>query len=134
MKIAVTHENGNIFQHFGHCEEFKLYTVENNVVTDVQIIYPVEGGHGALSGFLKRHDVVALICGGIGAGARTALAEEGIKLFPGAEGDCDEAVIALLYGSLKYDPDVQCNHHHDHEEGHSCGSCGQNKHGCGGNH
>ena len=136
MKIAVTHENGNIFQHFGHCEEFKLYTVENNVVTDVQIIYPVEGGHGALSGFLKRHDVVELICGGIGAGARTALAEEGIKLFPGAEGDCDEAVIALLYGSLKYDPDVQCNHHHNHEEGHShsCGGCGQNKHGCGGNH
>ena len=55
MKIAVTHENGNIFQHFGHCEEFKIYTVENNIVTDVQIIYPIEGGHGALSGFMKRH-------------------------------------------------------------------------------
>ena len=137
MKIAVTHENGNIFQHFGHCEEFKIYTVENNIVTDVQIIYPIEGGHGALSGFLKRHEVSALICGGIGAGARTALAEEGIKLFPGAEGDCDEAVIALLYGHLKYDPDTQCNHHHhdhDHDHGHSCGGCGQNKHGCGGNH
>jgi len=134
MKIAVTHENGNIFQHFGHCEEFKIYNVENNIVTDVQVISPIEGGHGALAGFLKRHEVTVLICGGIGAGARVALAEEGIQLFPGAEGDCDEAVIALLYGSLKYDPDTQCNHHHDHEEGHSCGGCGQNKHGCGGNH
>lgn len=32
MRIAVTYENGEIFQHFGHTQEFKVYDVEDNKI------------------------------------------------------------------------------------------------------
>lgn len=133
MKIAVTYENGQVFQHFGHCEQFKLYDAVDGAVTSSQVVSAVGSGHGALAGFLQSHGVDTLICGGIGAGARTALAEAGIQLYPGVSGGADESVEALLKGTLSYDPDTQCAHHH--EEGHQCrsGSCGEDKHGCTGN-
>lgn len=92
MKIAVTYQNGQIFQHFGHCEAFKFYNVEDNAVVSSEIVSAVGSGHGALAGFLKTHGADTLICGGIGGGARTALAEAGIELFPGASGSADAAV------------------------------------------
>lgn len=126
MKIAVTYENGRVFQHFGHSEAFKIYEVENGAVQSSAVVPAGGAGHGALAGFLKERGVQALICGGIGAGARTALAEAGIELYPGVQGEADACVAALLNGSLLYNPDTVCSHHHDHGEGHNCGghSCG----------
>ena len=128
MKIAVTYENGQVFQHFGHCEQFKLYDAADGAVTSSQVVSAVGSGHGALAGFLQSHGVDTLICGGIGAGARTALAEAGIQLYPGASGDADAQVEALLAGRLSYDPDTVCAHH-DHGEGHDCGH--HHDHDCG---
>ena len=132
MKIAVTYEHGQIFQHFGHTEQFKVYQVENGAVVGVKIVSTNGSGHGALAGFLMREGVDTLICGGIGGGAQTALAEAGIKLYGGVSGSADEAVIALLTGNLDYNPDVHCNHHdHEHGEGgHTCGSHGCGHHSC----
>ena len=90
-------------------------------------------GHGALAGFLQEQNVIALICGGIGGGARQALMYAGIQLFPGAHGNADAAVAALLKGELLFDPNIMCDHHH-HEDGHSCGSHGCGEHSCGGCH
>ena len=132
MKIAVTHENGQIFQHFGHTEQFKVYTVENGKVTDTTVVDTNGQGHGALAGLLKTIRADAIICGGIGGGAQMALADAGIKLFGGVSGSCDEAVKALLVGKLGYDPNVKCDHH-DHEhggEGHTCGNHGCGSHKC----
>lgn len=136
MKIAVTHSNGTVFQHFGHCKEFKIYEIENGNIVSSKVLNSLGSGHGALAGFLRLVGAEALICGGIGGGAREALAEAGIKLYPGVEGGCDESVQALLAGSLDYDPDKTCNHHHDHDHGHDCSghSCGEDKQGCSGNH
>lgn len=72
MKIAVTYENGKIFAHFGHCESFKLYEVEEGVIQSMEVVSAVGSGHGALAGFLKGYGVDTLICGGIGGGARCA--------------------------------------------------------------
>lgn len=129
MKIAVTYENGNVFQHFGHTEQFKVYHTLDGKVTDAQIIDTNGNGHGALAGMLASLGVNVLICGGIGGGAKMALAEAGIKLYGGVSGNADEAVNALLAGNLQFDSDVQCNHH-DHHEGHHCG---EEKHHCMGN-
>lgn len=129
MRIAVTYENGNIFQHFGHTAQFKLYDVENSSVTSEHIVDTNGQGHGALSGFLKAAGADVLICGGIGGGAQTALAEVGIKLMGGVSGSADAAVKAYLDGKLIFDPNVHCEHHEHHGEGHSCG---ENKHGCSG--
>lgn len=125
MKIAVTYDNGQVFQHFGHTEMFKIYNIENGKIVNAEIVDTNGQGHGALAGFLKALGADTLICGGIGGGARNALAEAGIKLFPGAAGDADLQVESFLNGSLNYNPDTVCSHHH-HSEGHSCGnhSCG----------
>ena len=132
MRIAVTYENGEIFQHFGHTEQFKLYDIENSQVVRSQIVDTNGQGHGALAGFLTEAGVDVLICGGIGGGAQSALATAGIKLYGGVSGAADEAVEAYLAGKLDYNPDVRCSHH-EHE--HSCGEhkCGEDKHGCAGN-
>ena len=129
MKIAVTYENGMIFQHFGHTEQFKVYEVENGQVVSSEVVGTNGSGHGALAMLLSGMDVQALICGGIGGGARAALAQAGIALYPGASGDADAAVQALLSGALNYDPNTMCQHHH-HEEGHACGEHGCGSHGC----
>lgn len=129
MKIAVTYENGQIYQHFGHCENFKVYDTDGQAVTASQVINAMGSGHGALAGFLQQHGVDVLICGGIGGGARIALAQAGIQLYPGVVGDADAAVAALLAGNLDYNPNTMCSHH-SHDDGHACGSHGCGSHGC----
>lgn len=120
MKIAVTYENGEIFQHFGHTEQFKIYEiVEDNVISS-EVVSTMGNGHGALAGFLKEQQVDTLICGGIGGGAKQALEEVGITLYGGASGEADQAVEALLADQLNYNAEVECSHHHEGE--HSCGS------------
>lgn len=128
MKIAVTHENGKIFQHFGHTEQFKVYTVEEGKILASEVVSTNGQGHGALAALLASLGADALICGGIGGGAQMALAERGIKLYGGVCGECDAAVAELLEGRLGYDPDARCDHHdHGHSGAHTCG-----EYGCGG--
>ena len=135
MRIAVTYENGEIFQHFGHTEQFKLYDVEDGKIVSEQIVDTDGSGHGALAGFLKAAQADALICGGIGMGARNALAEAGITLYGGVTGSADAAAQALAQGSLQFDPDAKCDHHgHHHGEDHDCGHHGHHHgegHECG---
>ena len=128
MKIAVTYAQGLIYQHFGHTAAFKLYEVENGSVISSRVVDTNGSGHGALAGLLSALEVDTLICGGIGGGAQMALANAGIKLYGGVSGDADEAVEALLSGTLQYHAAPSCSHH---GEGHSCGShtCGSH---CGG--
>ena len=129
MKIAVTYDNGNIFQHFGKTEFFKVYEVENNQVISSEVISSNGAGHGALAELLGNQSVDLLICGGIGGGAQTALADAGVEVCSGVQGDVDQAVEAYLKGEL-VSAGVNCDHHH--EEGHSCGSH-EDGHSCGGN-
>ena len=140
MKIAVTYDNGEVFQHFGKTESFKVYEVEDNKVVSSEVIGSNGTGHGALAGLLAEQGVNVLICGGIGGGAQTALTEAGIELCAGAQGNTDQAVESYLKGEL-VSSGVNCDHHHhkeghscdSHEEGHSCGdSCGGGCGGCGG--
>ena len=132
MRIAVTYENGEIFQHFGHCEQFKLYDAEGGKITGEQIVDTFGSGHGALAGFLQAAKVDALICGGIGMGAQMALADAGIRLYAGVQGSADAAAKALAEGTLEYDPNVRCDHHGEHHGG-DCGHQSCADHHCHGN-
>lgn len=127
MTIAVTYENGQVFQHFGHSEYFKLYEVENGRVTASRVVDTNGSGHGALAGLLAGQRVDTLICGGIGMGAQVALAQAGITLCAGVSGPTDEAVDAYLAGTLSYSAAANCDHHgaHHHDQ------CGEGSHGCG---
>ena len=134
MKIAVTYEDGIVFQHFGHTEQFKLYEIADGKAVSAELLSTGGTGHEALAAFLKAHGVDVLICGGIGDGAATALHEQGVELCAGASGDADAAVAAYLRGELA-DTGVNCDHHGEEnacggcEDDEGCGSCGS---GCGG--
>ncbi len=130
MRIAVTYENGMIFQHFGHTRQFKVYDVADGKIIASEVVDTNGSGHGALAGVLNALNADVLICGGIGGGAQMALAAAGIRLYGGVCGSADAAVAALLAGELEFNPNVTCNHHdHHHGEGHTCGD-----HGCGSGH
>ncbi len=129
MKIAVTHKEGKVFQHFGHTEQFKVYDVSDKKIISSEVVGTNGQGHGALADVLRQIGADVLICGGIGGGAQNALTQAGIKFFGGVSGDCDEAVEAYLNESLNYNPDVKCSHH---EGEHKCGEHHDHTHTCGG--
>ena len=127
MKIAVTYENGQVFQHFGHTKEFKVYDCRDGRVESARVENAGDSGHEALADFLKALGVEALICGGIGAGAQNALAMAGIALYAGVTGDADRAVEELLAGTLRYSAGANCDHH-SHDQPHGEGGCGGHCH------
>ncbi len=132
MRIAVTYENGQIFQHFGRTEQFKVYDVQDGTVVSSEVVGANGSGHGALAGVLTALKADALICGGIGGGAQAALAAAGIRLYGGVSGEADSAVQALLKGELNFDSEVRCEHHdHHHGAEHTCGERGCGAHICG---
>lgn len=119
MRVAVAYENGEIFQHFGRTQAFKLYDIDNGRVVAMQVVDTQGSGHGALAGFLKGNDVDVLLCGGIGSGAQSALAAQGIELYGGLSGLADDAVSCLLAGILEKSTMPACDHHwHSHGECH----------------
>ncbi len=131
MRIAVTYEDGQIFQHFGHTEAFKIYDEENGTVREEKVISTNGQGHGALASVLKDLSTDVLICGGIGGGAQAALEDAGIRLYAGVSGSCDEAVKRLLDGSLAYVHDATCDHHNgQHHNEHACKEHGCGEHSC----
>lgn len=121
MRVAVTYENGNVYQHFGHTEQFKVYDIEDGQIMHEMVMGSNGQGHGALAGLLAAAKADVLICGGIGMGAQMALQEAGVELYAGVTGSADEAVMKLIDGSLKFTREANCDHHGQHHEGHSCG-------------
>ena len=134
MRIAVTYENGEVYQHFGHTAQFKLYDVADGAIVAEQVVDTNGSGHGALAGFLQAARVDALICGGIGMGAQMALSDAGIRLYAGVQGSADAAAKALAEGNLSYDPNARCDHHGHHGEGHECGHHHGEGHECAHHH
>lgn len=145
MKIAVTYDEGLVFQHFGKTENFKIFDVEDGAIVSSEVVSANGTGHSALAGFLAENGVDVVICGGIGGGAQAALAEAGIQVCAGVEGDVNEAAESYVKGTLESTSEGTCDHHengghcgeggescchHEGEEESDCGSEG----GCGGCH
>ena len=141
MKIAVTYDNGSVFQHFGKTENFKIFEVENGAIISSEVVGSNGEGHSALAGFLADAGVDVVICGGIGGGAQAALSEAGIKVCAGVSGDVNEAAESYVNGTLECTSEGNCDHHHE-EGGHCChgeeseesgceGGCGGCHGGCG---
>lgn len=130
MRVATTYDNGNIFMHFGRSEQFKIYDIQDGKVLNEQVVGTGGTGHGALAGLLANGGVDTLICGGIGGGAINALTQAGIKVYAGAQGNCDACVEALIAGTLAQTGKATCDcHGHDHEHIHEHGgSCGCHGH------
>ena len=132
MRIAVPYYEGLIFQHFGHAPQFKVYEIEAHQVLMEMVVESQGSGHDAVAEFLRSMDVRVVICGNIGEGAMHALNDAGIVFYGGVSGLADDAISALLEGKLAYDPNIKCEHHHDHNCGGDCGDCGGDCSDCGG--
>ncbi len=123
MRIAVSYEleTGNVFDHFGHAEAFKIYDVENDEIISTELVRPQGMGHTVMVNLMVQKNVDVVVCGFIGGHALDGLKENGIKAYSDAEGNADEAVKAYLRGELQEAPEGMSCHH---EEGHSCcGGC-----------
>lgn len=131
MKVAVcfSKDDGQIFQHFGHTEFFKFYEIADGTISASEIVGVGGAGHEALADFLKAHKASALICGGIGGGAVSALNSAGIEIYAGNSGAADEAARLFAEGALQKNSSANCNHHGEHHShqhhGQNCGGqCG----------
>lgn len=120
MKVAVCFENGEVFQHFGHTEQFKVYLIENGEIISNEIIGTNGTGHEALADFLKERGITSLICGGIGGGAVAALSSSGISIYAGNNGSADEVAKKFASGMLAPNALANCHHHEEGEHG-NCG-------------
>lgn len=118
MKIAVTCENNQVFQHFGHTPEFAIFEVADGKIVSEKMLSSGDSGHGALATLLASEQIETLICGGIGGGAIKALDNAGIKVVGGASGDVREVAEAFVAGTLQVRADFHCKHHHGE---HTCG-------------
>lgn len=123
MKVAVAYKDGEVFQHFGQAEEFKIYAIRNDKVIASKVFPTEEKGHETLTVFLNQYMVEAVICGGIGAGAIQALDRFDIAVFANVSGDADQAVEALLAGKLDRTIAPSCSHScSEHGCSHPCHS------------
>jgi C_GCAxxG_C_C family probable redox protein len=115
MKVAVASENGMVTEHFGHCEGFMIFDIENNQILKSKTI--ANPGHrpGFLPNFLADRGVNVIISGGMGGGAVEIFNERNVEVVVGAKGDAEAAVEAYLQGSLKSTGSV-CHEHQHHDE------------------
>ncbi len=130
MKIAVTTQGNEIFQHFGSCKEFTVFEAEGERIIGKSTLDTSESGHGALAELMKQNRIDVLICGGIGSGAKSALRIRNIEIVPGVTGSIETAVKKYLSGEVIGNPDFVCGHHHGEEDGvHGCGHHGDHEEG-----
>ena len=136
MRIAIPFYMGEIFQHFGHTPQFKVYEIENRQILMEMVVEVETQGHAAVAELLRSMDVKVVVCGNIGERAMLALRDAGILFYGGVTGDADAAITALVNGGLKYDPDIKCPEHGGEggcaDCGGDCGDCGGDCGDCGG--
>lgn len=117
MKIGVASEGKMVSGHFGHCESFSIYQVEDGEIKDKQIIENPGHRPGFLPNFLNEKGINVMILGGIGQKAKMIFEENGIEVVAGVSGEVEDAVKAYLAGDLESDDSV-CHEHMHH------GDCG----------
>lgn len=117
MKIAVASEGKMVAEHFGHCEGFTLFDVQDQHITGKQFIPNPGHRPGFLPVFLHEKGVNIIISGGMGGGAFDICSEKGVKVVTGASGDAEAAASLYLQGKLKSTGAV-C---HKHEHADECG-------------
>ncbi|MCB5254868.1 MAG: NifB/NifX family molybdenum-iron cluster-binding protein [Candidatus Cloacimonadaceae bacterium] len=83
MKIAIPTTAGELSAHFGHCETFAVYTVENGKIVKEETINPPAHEPGSHPRFLHELGVTVVISGGMGMKAQQLMQENGIQVISG---------------------------------------------------
>lgn len=122
MKVAVPTRENMVDDHFGHCEYYTVFTVENNEIAKSEIIGSPQdcGCKSEIAGTLASMDVTVMLAGGIGMGAINKLNSEGIQVVRGCSGDVNELMNLWLKGNVADSGESCGQHEHHHEHGHQC--------------
>lgn len=122
-KIAVASNSQGLTEHFGHCDHFEIYVIENNAVTSkFDVKNPEEHQHGYLPKFLYDQGVEVVIAEKIGSMATQIFEALDMKYVLGVSGSAEALVQQYLLGTLQSNPEHQKEgghgHHHDHKHDH----------------
>lgn len=113
-RVAVTYFDGKIFKHFGKCKFFKIYDIDNNRITNTNIIPSNGVSHCELVKYIVAQKVSTIICGNMGYPMQVKFNELNIKIIGGVEGDPDNAILQYINGTLvgkeEFGSDCKCEH------------------------
>ena len=113
MKIAIANNDNMCTEHFGHCEGFKIYELENGKIINEDFIKNPGHKPGFLPMFLKEKGINVIISGGMGQMAQELFIENNIEVIVGANGENIELINQYLNGFLKSDKSICQKHEHE---------------------
>ena len=102
MRVAVSYKDGEIFEHFGHCQCFAIYEYGDSVddCTKTLVDCSDRHGHKAMADLMREQQVDAVISGSMGSEARSLLLSYSIVPVAGYCGHADTAADRLVTGQL----------------------------------
>ena len=122
MKIAVPTRGNVVDDHFGHCEAYTVFSIDENKKIISSEILPSPQGCGCksnIAGVLQQKGVNIMLAGNMGGGALNVLNNHGIDVYRGCSGDVRQLTESFLLGKID-DSGVGCHHHEEHGEEHQC--------------
>lgn len=122
MKVAIPTHSGKVDDHFGHCEYFTVYTVNNEKEITNEESFASPNGCGCKSDIVEKlsnDGVKVMLAGNIGGGAVNKLSSNGIAVVRGCSGDIKNVLNEWLKGNIKDTGDLCQEHEHHHEHNHN---------------
>jgi len=116
MKIALPSRQNIIDDHFGHCEYFTVFTVNDNkeIISEETIESPAGCGcKSNIAQTLSEIGVKFMLAGNMGEGAVRVLNNAGIEVLRGCSGDIKTVALSWIDGNLK-DSGDSCHEHECH--------------------
>ncbi len=113
MRVALAVDNNMITEHFGHCEYFVVYEVENKEIKGSEIVKNPPHQKGALPKFLKEHNINVVIVGNMGKMAINLCNGLGVECYRGVKGELVEVINSFVEGTL-VSTNAECNEHQHH--------------------
>ena len=122
MKIAIPTRGNIVDNHFGHCEAYTVFTIDENKIITSSEILPSPQGCGCKSNIasvLQQKGVSIMLAGNMGNGALNVLTSHGIEVYRGCSGDVLKVAEGFLEGQID-DSGEGCHHHEQQGEDHQC--------------
>ena len=109
MKIAISNNKGFVAEHFGRCENYEVFEIENNQIKNKEILN--NPGHEPffLPKFLKEKNINILISQGAGPRAIILINDLKMKIILVEKQENNTAIKKFLNGELK-ETNNSCNH------------------------
>jgi len=112
MRIAIPLVQGKLSLHFGHCDQFAIFDIDDNInkVINRKDATPPAHEPGVLPRWLHENNVSVIIAGGMGQRAQQLFTQNDIKVVTGASGQTPEDIVAAYLDNKLETGDNICDH------------------------